>query len=581
MYSRNNNHETLIELANSQQTHSAQLAEAAKAAVREVGPRVYTIEDIEDGKENFYVFGCQGNGSESQREVAKLMDKIAAKTPDQKPQFILILGDNIYDWGVDSPFDPGFNKCFHDIYGNKEYGAICNIPYFLILGNHDANLHSLSFRSNNPTGEATSINEVAHTYTYLFDEKYKDIAEKRKFYEQSTLNLKDLPQWNMPYFYYSVIAGKTQLFCLDSNFLAKDFLDYLNNKIGNKIGPEKKNQTAWLKAEYEKAKQAGKKIIFALHHPPYTSGKRAFPDEYDSGHYLTQEQIASLNQELKLNTRSYNELIGHIFTRLGLKPDKVLAAHDHFISYYYKNGGTELCQLTCGGGGGDLQTRESFVEHPHVKCHLMKYGFARINKDGVDIHTTAGQHLKFDNNHQIVREKSDDPQVEMLRDFILVACDDYLFSLKELEQQKKKEQEQGNTENDPDKTVNTKTVNNSGLFNSFYSGAKKIKNKLVRYWYHDENKVREIVCVHDIIAYLNQPQLPNFETIRKHLHELADKEKLPNQPPKYPFYAMLQNKLSELHQLLKEAMVPHIGLEPLYDVSLVRSPSPVALQIKS
>src|SRR5688500_7211303 len=48
----------------------------------------------EDGL-RFFVLGCQGNAASSQTKVAELMNALAK---NQKPDFILILGDNFYDW---------------------------------------------------------------------------------------------------------------------------------------------------------------------------------------------------------------------------------------------------------------------------------------------------------------------------------------------------------------------------------------------------------------------------------------------------------------------------------------------------
>ena len=68
-----------------------------------------------DGRElRFFVLGCQGNGLESQRRVAALMNEYIKNHPDKRPDFILLAGDNIYECGPDSPTDPGFKNCFEN-----------------------------------------------------------------------------------------------------------------------------------------------------------------------------------------------------------------------------------------------------------------------------------------------------------------------------------------------------------------------------------------------------------------------------------------------------------------------------------
>lgn len=508
-----------------QASETTELENAAKTAAIKVGPRTYRLVGIEDDEVRFYIFGCHGSGNESQKKVADLMTATINDQPaDKKPHFFIVLGDNIYDYGVSSPFDKGFQDCFYDKYSK-------GLPYFLILGNHDENLHAKAFLSGNKPGESTALNEIAHTY--LPDLHHESVEKKHLLYTQDTLPLNKLPQWNMPYFYYSIIAGDTQIFCLDSNTLPDDFLE-------DESHPDSKKQSAWLREEYFKAKEAGRKIIFALHHPVYTSGKRAFEKEHDSGHYLSADKIFALQKKLKLNSTSYNDFIRHIFIKLDLKPDRVLAAHDHFISYFHKE--NEPVQLTCGGGGGDLQIRESFAEHPHVLCHLSTTGFASmacsIGKPVIktEIYTTANQHLIIDHQHQFICKESRDQQVTSLRQSVLAACDDYFNALKAAELKNK-------TEKPPLNESEVKT-NTQGLFSSLsslYAGATKLTHKALRWYNHDKKKAEEIRTAHDLMAYFNQPETPDLEKAAAYIRQCM--EKLTQQNHAYPLFDILQDRI--------------------------------------
>jgi acid phosphatase len=74
--------------------------------------------------------GDWGTGADFQRRVAARM---CAKAAQEKPEFILSLGDNIYNSGVSATDDPQWKTKFEDIYVCEEL----SIPWYAILGNHD------------------------------------------------------------------------------------------------------------------------------------------------------------------------------------------------------------------------------------------------------------------------------------------------------------------------------------------------------------------------------------------------------------------------------------------------------------
>ena len=471
-------------------------------AYKEVGPRVYEIKSSGKKIESFYVFGCQGSAKPSQHEMATLMNNIIAQTPDDRPSFVLVLGDNIYDWGPSSATDKGFKDCFDNVYGNPQLTYLNQLPFFMLLGNHDGNYQKYvnAILSSNPIGEETEKWEVIHTYL-------DNPEEKMELYKQQTLETGKLPQWNMPYFYYSVILSGVQIFCLDSNTIAKDYLEY---KKGIKH-PNKPNQFEWFKTEYEKATLAGRKIAFAEHHPRYTSGKRSIPAEYDSGHYLSGSEISELQKELQTTTASYNGLIAAIYQKEGLDSDIDFVAHDHFCSYYNERENTQdrkkLCQLTAGGGGGDLQSRATFVKHPYVAYHLKQTGFSKISFDAqnpkelhIDTYTTNGHHLHFtDQSKEAIYEKSNDQQLEALRSQMLKLADSYLAT------RKHKDEKEGLTKETPSHPQS------SGLVSGFFGAINTTMHHVNKFWKTDKNLMNEIVCVHDLIAYFNQPKLSTFD----------------------------------------------------------------------
>lgn len=83
-------------------------------------------------KRGFIVFGDYGrNGLFGQQMVADQMEKYCSS---QKCEFAITTGDNIYNYGVQSPDDILFKTSFEDIYLK---GSLKNIKYYHVLGNHD------------------------------------------------------------------------------------------------------------------------------------------------------------------------------------------------------------------------------------------------------------------------------------------------------------------------------------------------------------------------------------------------------------------------------------------------------------
>ena len=73
-------------------------------------------------------FGDGGTGTQIQYDVARSMKRVCSKVGCD---FGLLLGDNIYEHGVDSIDDQQFIEKFEAPYGPLE------IPFYTILGNHD------------------------------------------------------------------------------------------------------------------------------------------------------------------------------------------------------------------------------------------------------------------------------------------------------------------------------------------------------------------------------------------------------------------------------------------------------------
>lgn len=76
----------------------------------------------------FIAIGDMGTGKDGQRKVAEVMKQVCAR---RGCDFVVGLGDNIYEAGVDSASDIQFQTKFEEPYKNL------NLRFYMALGNHD------------------------------------------------------------------------------------------------------------------------------------------------------------------------------------------------------------------------------------------------------------------------------------------------------------------------------------------------------------------------------------------------------------------------------------------------------------
>lgn len=532
-------------------------------AIEQIGPRVYTIQNVKDPNNvNFFVLGCQGSRSDAQKNVAYCMDNSPIK-----PDFVVVVGDNVYNNGANTPDDVMFNECFHDIYEKHSSNALNGVPFFLILGNHDENYQrktrgNLGLLANK--GRQVGLNQVMHTYLESTRVNYSNelmqatigsnspsalndgnVSEHDKInlFAQDRLDLNKLGRWNMPYFFYSIIIHKLQIFCLNSNSIAADFLEYHRNYSSKQSDvPPQNNQIVWLIAEYKKAVAAGRTIIFAQHHPLFTSGKRALPSKFDTLDYLSENDISLLHGILNTTTNSYNALLRLIYNFLDFKPKTLIVAHDHCLQYYCESESTNLLapisQITSGGGGGDLQRRVVFDGHQNIGCYLREHGFSALSCDAmnpeeieINFYTVNDHHLRFNtSNHEPICTSSDNETLNQISKIILKSVDEYWELLTVAKTIERKDPE-----------YRPSPV--SHLFQKITTVLASSISGVDNYMHED------IDGIHGITAYLNQYQLGTYEAVVKELYTLFSNLSGSDVSNKDPFFR------------IKEIMIPYFQIK--------------------
>jgi acid phosphatase len=162
----------------------------------------------------FMAVGDAGSGKEGQRIVAHSMREYAIQN---SVEFVLYLGDNFYDNGVNSVNDPKFQTHFEQIYDN----IVLNMPFYVVVGNHD-------YRG--------------------------DVYAQIAYTERST-------RWYMPALYYTFTieyneSDSVQFFALNTNPISE--------------GEDVTEQLTWLEDMLHQS-EARWKIVYG-HHPIYSNG---------------------------------------------------------------------------------------------------------------------------------------------------------------------------------------------------------------------------------------------------------------------------------------------------------------------
>lgn len=174
-------------------------------------------------KLRFIAVGDVGTGSTEQYKVAAAMQN---KCEQDGCDFVLLLGDNIYNNGVDSIDDTQFSTKFEQPY------QYIDVPFYVVLGNHDYGGDGLGYEY----------------YKSLFQLDYTGVSSK----------------WNMPHHYYEFVERNVTFIALDTN--------------GQMFGidsEQRQDVSTWITGS-----QSDWKIVFG-HHPYKSNGPHGNAGKYE------------------------------------------------------------------------------------------------------------------------------------------------------------------------------------------------------------------------------------------------------------------------------------------------------------
>lgn len=230
-----------------------------------------------DDSVRFLVIGDTGTGTDKQHELAAVMHRYWQSFPYE---FVLMLGDNMY--GSEKSHD--FKKKFEDVYQPL---LIQKVKFYAALGNHD--------------------------------------ESNQRFYEFFNMEGQE---------YYRFAEGNVSFYSLNSNYMDKKQINWLNDKLAA-------DTSEW-------------KIAF-FHHPPYSSG-------------------GAHGSDTKLR-----QVVEPIFLKHGV--DVVFAGHEHFYERLKPQKG--IYYFISGSGGklrkGDVKKGSQLTEKAYDSD--MSFMLIEIAKD--------------------------------------------------------------------------------------------------------------------------------------------------------------------------------------------------------
>lgn len=254
----------------------------------------------------FAVLGDAGKGNTAQRAVAVAMRDVCMQ---KGCDFVLMLGDNIYDAGVDSVTDSQWQTKFEQPY------ADIDLPFYVALGNHDNGGRVLTF-------DAPGIGNE-------FDKGAVEVA----YTQMST-------KWTMPDTHYTFTQGHVGFVVLDTNAIM-----WSDTTHGN--------QSNWMPTAMMEV--AGKDwVFFAGHHPYLSNGDHGNAGNYDAPEFLGVTIPSPIPIQNGASVKTWFE------ANVCGTADVYFSGHDHsrqWLNEPTKCGGTELVVSGAGASTTAIHDR--------------------------------------------------------------------------------------------------------------------------------------------------------------------------------------------------------------------------------
>ncbi|MCP4869486.1 MAG: hypothetical protein GY898_12295 [Proteobacteria bacterium] len=241
--------------------------------------------------------GDTGEGNDDQYAVSAAIQTLCAA---QGCDFVVLLGDNFYDEGVESTTDPLWASAFEDPYANLP----TDLVFYPSLGNHDGGAGG--------TGLDMARGDIQVDYSAV-----------------ST-------RWNMPGRWYKHSHGNVDMFAIDTSSV---FFD--GGFLCGECDDNSADQVTWLQNEWAGASTGTWKIAYG-HHPYLSNGPHGNAGLYEGIPFLPYV--------------SGDEVKGFLESNVCGQVDFYLCGHDHSRQYLQDTcSGTNLIVAGSGAKRTDIE----------------------------------------------------------------------------------------------------------------------------------------------------------------------------------------------------------------------------------
>ncbi len=239
--------------------------------------------------------GDTGEGNDDQYNVSYAIEDVCAA---QGCDFVILLGDNFYDEGVESTTDPLWDVAFEDPYANLD------LTFYPALGNHDGGAGG--------TGLDLARGDIQVDYT----------ANSTK--------------WNMPDRWYKHSHGNVDLYAIDTSSI---FFD--GGFLCGDCDDNSADQASWLQAEWAGASTGTWRIVYG-HHPYLSNGPHGNAGMYEGIPFLPYV--------------SGDEIKGFLESNVCGDADLYICGHDHSRQWQQDTcDGTQLIVAGAGAKRTDIE----------------------------------------------------------------------------------------------------------------------------------------------------------------------------------------------------------------------------------
>lgn len=288
------------------------------------------------------LIGDSGSGSDGAYAVGQAVARVCAV---KQCDLVLGLGDNIYESGVSSAFDPQFEEKFEQPF------APVDLPFYMVLGNHD----NSEFFGGDGAGNSNGDFQV--------DYHYRRASQPEE--------MRQTERWQMPARYYRFSKGEidsqpfVEFFGIDSNQVAGGFPDSDENYSYNNYGLA---QAQWLN-EAMAASNAKWKIAFA-HHPYISNGSHGNAGNYDGVPAFIAPVLAGERYQAFLQETICD------------KADFLFAGHDHDLQWLMPVDSCGKTEFIVSGAASKTRSIERRDENPVFYEKGDSYGFVWVEITG-------------------------------------------------------------------------------------------------------------------------------------------------------------------------------------------------------